>query len=345
MRAVTHRYEDPLDRVWITCAERIGLRVVRLEGAYATTDGRGTLAIATPPELDADDSLAQMIFHELCHSLVQGPESFEQPDWGLDNESDRDVVREHACLRLQALLTRPLGLAGVLAPTTDFRLFWDALGPDPLAPQDDPSVPLARLASVRSTQRPWAPHLLEALHATAAIAHATAAHGAHAPGSSWSRVEPARPRHPTTELPLAAAGTPGEHETCGTCAWAARHGTGRRCLQAERPTRASSSACERWELATLDCQACGACCREAFDTLLLHGRERVARRHPELVVVRDDVLEIPRPGGRCPALEGDGSERARYACRVYDDRPRTCRDFTVGSANCLLARRRVGLAR
>ena len=80
MREVTHRYEDPLDRVWIGCAQRIGLRVVRDPGAFATTDGRGTLAIATAEGLDADDCLAQMIVHELCHSLVQGPQSFEEPE-------------------------------------------------------------------------------------------------------------------------------------------------------------------------------------------------------------------------------------------------------------------------
>jgi len=40
-REVTHRYEDPLDRIWIGCAERIGLVVERDPSAFATTDGRG----------------------------------------------------------------------------------------------------------------------------------------------------------------------------------------------------------------------------------------------------------------------------------------------------------------
>jgi len=34
----------------------------------------------------------------------------------------------------------------------------------------------------------------------------------------------------------------------------------------------------------------------------------------------------------------------RYQCTIYDDRPRTCRDFTLGSNHCLTARRRVGLS-
>ena len=79
-REVTSRYIDPLTQVWLGAARRIGLRVVRTPDAYAATDGRGTLAIGTTDALDADDSLAQMIFHELCHSLVEGEESFSRPD-------------------------------------------------------------------------------------------------------------------------------------------------------------------------------------------------------------------------------------------------------------------------
>jgi hypothetical protein len=175
-RVVTHRYEDPLDRIWLGCAERIGLCIARTPDAFATTDGRGTLLLATPEHLDRDDCLAQMILmilHELCHSLIEGPASLERADWGLDNETGRDDVREHACLRLQALLLRPRGLRRALGPTTDFRAFYDALPGDPLE-GDDPSVVLARAAAVRVTARPWAPHLEEALDATAALARTVA---------------------------------------------------------------------------------------------------------------------------------------------------------------------------
>jgi len=99
-RQVTHRYVDPLTEVWLGAARRIGLRVVRTPDAYAATDGGGTLAIGTEATLDADDSLAQMIFHELCHSLVEGEESFTRPDWGLDNTLEPDW-HEYACQRLQ----------------------------------------------------------------------------------------------------------------------------------------------------------------------------------------------------------------------------------------------------
>jgi Fe-S-cluster containining protein len=68
----------------------------------------------------------------------------------------------------------------------------------------------------------------------------------------------------------------------------------------------------------------------------------MVKKHPALVVDRTTYLEVLRAGDRCAALEGN--ERERYHCTIYDDRPRTCRDFTLGSANCLTARRRVGLS-
>lgn len=73
-REVTRVYRDPLDELWLACAAEVGLRVRRTADAYASTDGRGTLSISTPEHLDADDCLAQMVFHELCHALVQGPD-------------------------------------------------------------------------------------------------------------------------------------------------------------------------------------------------------------------------------------------------------------------------------
>ena len=69
-RTPRHRYEDPLDRVWIGAAERIGFTVRRSADVYASTDGRRTIVIGTPETLDPDDCLAQMILHELCHALV-----------------------------------------------------------------------------------------------------------------------------------------------------------------------------------------------------------------------------------------------------------------------------------
>jgi hypothetical protein len=372
--------------------------VIRTPDAYAATDGRGTLAIGAASTLDADDSLAQMIFHELCHSLVEGPDSFAQPDWGMDNTGPDHDWREHACLRVQALLAGRYGLRALLAPTTEHRAFYDALGPDPLAdaksvacltsevrlrlprrgassrisPQragraaegradfvqrailsaalcgplrckEDPavtstprsapeSIRLARAGAVRAERAPWAPHLLDALEATSAIVIAAIPYAA--PGSLFERGTPRPALHPSG-LPAA----PVAGHTCSDCAWK-REVRGRsRCVQASARIDPSWPACERFEPA-LDCQSCAACCREAYGVVELSRRDPFVRAHPELIEKVDGRIVLLRRDGRCPALDGDGP----YACRCYEDRPRTCRDFERGSDNCLEARRRVGLS-
>ena len=199
-RQIGHCYLDPLDQIWLATAQRIGLRIERSGEVYASTDGTGALRIGTGATLDADDCLAQMIFHELCHALVEGPGSFAKPDWGLENIDARDVAREHACLRTQAALASQHGLRALLAPTTEYRAFYDQMSEAPLAPLTggaagdappgdpviiasgaasgigpgvalgDPSVALAQAALARAHEPPWAPHLEAALRATAAIA-------------------------------------------------------------------------------------------------------------------------------------------------------------------------------
>lgn len=172
MRTVRHRYVDPLDAVWLAAARGFGLRVERSAEVYASTDGAGLLVLGAPDTLDADDCLAQMIFHELCHAAVQAPEGLAQPDWGLDNESARDVQREHACLRMQAELARRYGLRSFFAPTTDFRVFYDALPEDPLE-GGECEVLLAREALDRILRPPFAPWVERGLEATAEIIAAT----------------------------------------------------------------------------------------------------------------------------------------------------------------------------
>ena len=168
-RKPQHTYLDPLDAIWLTVADRIGFRVERSPDVFASTDGKGVMTIGASSTLDPDDCLAQMILHELCHSLIEGAESLDVPDFGLDNESERDVVREHACLRLQAWLTGKYGLRGALAPTTDFRTYYDELPEDPFTDEGDPATGAAKLGAARSEEAPWAPHLQEGLEATAKI--------------------------------------------------------------------------------------------------------------------------------------------------------------------------------
>ena len=373
-RVPTHRYTDPLDRIWLTTAAQVGLSVHRTKDAYASTPGDGNLLLGDSPHLDPDDSLAQMIFHELCHSLVQGEESFGERDWGLDNETSKDVAREEACLRVQATLAARYGLRRFFAPTTDFRAFYDALPDDSLAPRWDATVALAVSGVRRAEIPPWAPHLAAALEATRGIATLTAAFASPVdpadsgtagqaskvtsehpasmvtsePGLAdlWIRVDSVPSRHPS-RLPGAAFAD--GNRTCGTCAW--RSGTKSKCRQAGMHVRAEWPACERWEGA-LDCQACGACCRAAYDCVQVSPRDPVRKKHPSLVVVRGPYLEIERRGDRCAALSGGAVERASdgtatftpYVCTIYEDRPRSCRLFENGGEHCLTARRRVGLS-
>jgi hypothetical protein len=348
------RYEDPLDRVWLVAAERLGFKVVRSADVYASTDGRRTIIVGTDEVLDPDDCLAQMILHELCHALVEGEDAEGQVDWGLDNQTDRHVAREHACLRLQAYLLGQHGLRGLLAPTTDYRAFWDALGEDPFAVaaadggRREPSCVAARAAAYRAARSPWSPHLAEALAATAAIARAVPLAGgaSHAaPGalpSLWSRAEAEPARHP---LGHAAVG-PSAGKTCADCAWTFRARGAARCWHAENARLDPTwPACTRFEpAAELDCLTCGACCREAYHSVEISRREPVIKRHPDMVVIHDNYLELRRDGERCAALGGGRTPHDAYGCRIYDDRPRTCREFTRGSKNCLDARRRVGLS-
>ncbi len=181
-RKAEHIYLDPLDAIWLTVAERVGFRVERSSEVYASTDGRGTMVIGAPDTLDPDDCLAQLILHELCHSMSEGAESLRVPDFGLDNETRLDAVREHACLRLQAWLTDKHGLRSVLAPTTEFRRYYEELPENPLE-GDDPAAVRARRGAQRATERPWAPHLEEGLRATARVVEIAQELGAHDPAA------------------------------------------------------------------------------------------------------------------------------------------------------------------
>lgn len=169
MRTISHVYQDPLEVIWICAARELGIDVKRDSTVFAHWDGAGTLRIGTPETLDADDSLAQMIFHEVCHSLVEGPAAFQLPDWGLENDPSRRV-HEHACLRLQAALADVYGLRSFLAATTMFRSYYDQLSENPLDPDGDSAVELALAGWERSRQGPWAAPLERALRLTSKVA-------------------------------------------------------------------------------------------------------------------------------------------------------------------------------
>lgn len=340
-RKVHRRYADPLDRIWMSTVERLGFRVARTDAAYATSDGRGTISVGTAETLDADDCLAQILFHELCHAVVQGEANLTEPDWGLCNETWRDRWREHACLRMQAALTERYGLRGFLAPTTDYREFWDALPPEPFTGEDtDGSIALGKLSLGRLDDGPWHVPLDTALRATAVIAAAALPFAA--PGDLLETAPPSRlGLHPT------GAGLGPVAATCGDCVWFVHMGDGptpavAQCRVHRQKLKARAPSCAGWEGA-LDCQNCGACCREAYGTVEIGPREPVRKRHPDFIVEVGPRLGIRREGERCAALQRDVEQS--FGCVIYADRPKTCRDFERGGRNCLDARQRVNLSR
>ncbi|NBT45744.1 MAG: YkgJ family cysteine cluster protein [Gammaproteobacteria bacterium] len=359
MRQPQHVYRDPLAEIWIHCAERIGFKVVRSKEAYASTDGRGTLLIATDEDLDPDDHLGQMIFHELCHALVEGDEGEGRVDWGLDNTRMGHPWREHAALRLQAYLAERWGLRDFMAPTTDFRVtFWAGLPQDPFEGFIDAgghlekSVIAAKKAFYRAEGPRFKAPLEDALKATALIG--TLIRGALSP--SFQGSDPSRGLRPLWEtvkdpLPLHPLGHEGVKDpladkTCEGCTW---HFFSRGHLRCRHQPRAKlaplSPACRRFESQeTLDCKTCGACCREAFDSVEISRRDPFHRTHPEWVEILETHHKLKRSGGRCIALEGGPGPEDPYRCRIYPERPKTCRDFSLGGSNCLEARRRVGLS-
>jgi hypothetical protein len=140
--------------------------------------------------------------------------------------------------------------------------------------------------------------------------------------------------------------TPGPSDaTCATCAWHYRGGRGSpvdRCRR-HKDARVEPDwpSCVVYEV-DFDCTACGACCREAYHRVEISRRDPFYTQHPERVSNEEGYLVVTRNGPRCGCLRVEGGT---YTCDVYADRPWTCREFTRGSANCLDARRRVGLTK
>lgn len=323
-------WDPTLDAIWIDAAGRLGIEVVRGGEAYVHYDGK-RLHIADDVHLDDDDRVAHLIFHELCHGLTQGEARWHTADWGLDNTNPDDQWRELACLRLQAHLLDGFGLRAILHPTTPERPYYEALPREPLDPmpagadggptslgEDGPRVvALAQDAAALAHRRPYRPVLLQALSRT--VQHL------------------GLPLHPRTALPLLPGAT--ATATCGSCAWRAENGF---CMHvvSKDACRDDDAACVRHR-PQLDCLRCGACCRGAYDAVYMGPKEPVIKRHPELVAVHGFVYYLKRQGDRCGALAG--AKQGPYACTIYDDRPKTCRDFDNGGRHCMDARRKLGL--
>lgn len=194
MRNIENTYRDPLEIVWIHAARELGMEIRRDEMAFASWNGDGVLTIGTPETLDPDDCLAQMIFHEICHWLVEGDEAFGREDWGLVYDNPKHIVHEQACLRLQAALADQVGLRKFFSSTTDFREYFDCLPDNPLQLSPDKNGALAAveeqaivlaIAGWERANRSMVHEILEqALYRTREVANVVA--GIAAADSIWT---------------------------------------------------------------------------------------------------------------------------------------------------------------
>lgn len=179
-RTVLAHYADPIDVIWLAFAQRVGLTVRRSPHVYATHDGAGLLTLSDRAGFDPDDTVAQMVFHEVCHWIVNGEATFAEPDWGFELDWTVDW-REYTCQRVQAQLAKSHGLQLLLASTGTYRAYYDAIVDAPLQPLDDTDLEVLHVrethaALQRATLSPWAPHLESALQATAAVQDILADH-------------------------------------------------------------------------------------------------------------------------------------------------------------------------
>jgi Fe-S-cluster containining protein len=100
---------------------------------------------------------------------------------------------------------------------------------------------------------------------------------------------------------------------------------------------------------TLDCLACGACCRSGHDGRILVPAEDLLRWRR---LGREDLIERLQPGhfgelafattpaGACVHL---GTAEGPNVCAIYEVRGTTCREFEKGSWQCREFRRDFGL--
>lgn len=361
-RSISRRYVDPLTLVWERLLQELGMSLTRTADAYATYDGQGHLALAIDAHLDADDCVAQMVLHELCHALVQGRRALTTLDWNLPCGENEGLSAEFAAQRLQAYFADGVGMREFFAVTTQWRPYWDAMGkPLPASSNAESTettahVALARTGLENAKAWGWEGPLLRALDSTAAIAEAV---GPWLGGDGDALWVGATGRHPKTRFPYAPTTS---SNNCGDCAWATSNGPDGApaagnvyCLQAEVVVGMSDRACSRFEppLSEDACATCGACCREAFDEVEVADDDALWKAPDDLraavTTTTSDTASprhaLCRPEGRCPLLGGDGAGATPYRCTAYTWRPESCRDFALGSRNCLFARQRVGLSR
>ena len=106
--------------------------------------------------------------------------------------------------------------------------------------------------------------------------------------------------------------------------------------------------------APLDCQRCGACCRNPPDNVREGFTSYVEVERGDEILTRPDLVRrfvtldgggVPHlrlePAGRCLALSGAVGRRVR--CRIYYQRPSPCRRVQAGSELCRRYRAMAGV--
>ena len=172
-RPIEARYVDPCELIWLSTAKRLGMHIRRSPLVFSATDGSGRLQLSTRDDLDADDCLAQMLLHEICHWCTNGVDTFTERDWGFALDGPTDP-REHAALRLQAWLADQVQLRAMFGPTGIYRQYYNRIPDDPTEPIDkspwEVHVCATACAAIERIQsKPWHPHVMEAMHATAQV--------------------------------------------------------------------------------------------------------------------------------------------------------------------------------
>jgi Fe-S-cluster containining protein len=101
-------------------------------------------------------------------------------------------------------------------------------------------------------------------------------------------------------------------------------------------------------MTALNCLECGACCYQRPHTILVSDADLVRWKRG----ARPDILDKLEPGhfgqlafamGSNGACVHHGTPSEPHACRIYEDRGDTCRDFEAGSWQCLEFRRDRGV--
>lgn len=94
-------------------------------------------------------------------------------------------------------------------------------------------------------------------------------------------------------------------------------------------------------VASVDCQACGACCcvSATWPRFSLEDDDQLAAVPPAFVAADESGMRCV--GDRCSALQGVIGTAT--ACGIYDARPLVCRDCVPGGEDCAIARSRHGM--